>query len=241
MLPPTDPRANRLLAALPDTAWQRWQAQLEAVPLPLGKVLHEPGGRLGHLYFPTSATVSLLCVLENGASAEAGVVGPEGLVGVALVLGGGTTTHRAVVQSAGLGFRLPAATAQAELEHGGPAVPLLLRGAQVLVTQASQAAVCNRHHALEQQLCRWLLAAQDRQPAGDLVVTHELVGIRLGVRREGVTAAARGLQAAGLIRGARGRITVLDRAGLEARSCECYRIVRAEQDRLLPAPTATPH
>lgn len=238
MLPPNDPRANRLLAALPDAEWQRWQAQLEPVALPLGKVLYESGSRLSHVYFPTSAIVSLLYVLENGASAEIAVVGMEGLIGIALFMGGGTTPSRAVVQSAGQGFRLQAAAMQAEFDRGGVVMHLLLRYTQALITQMTQTAVCNRHHALDQQLCRWLLLSLDRLPGHDLVMTQELIGNMLGVRREGVTESARKLQAAGLISYARGRITVLDRAGLEARTCECYGVVKKEYDRLLPPPAA---
>lgn len=238
MLPPTDPRANQLLAALPDAEWQRWLPRLEAVALPLGQVLYESGTRMGHVYFPTSAIVSMLYVLEDGASAEIAVVGLEGLIGIALFMGGGTTPSRAVVQSAGQGFRLQAAVLQAEFERAGPVMHLLLRYTQALITQMTQTAVCNRHHALDQQLCRWLLLSLDRLPGNELVVTQELIGHMLGVRREGVTEAAGKLQAAGLIRYARGRITVLDRAGLEARSCECYGVVKKEYDRLLPAPPA---
>jgi CRP-like cAMP-binding protein len=234
MYPPTDPRANRLLAALPDAEWQRWKPRLEAVAMPLGQVLYESGVRLEHVYFPTSSIVSMLYVLEDGASAEIAVVGLEGLIGIALFMGGGTTPSRAVVQSAGLGFRLPAAVMQAEFERAGPAMHLLLRFTQALITQMTQTAVCNRHHALDQQLCRWLLLSLDRLPGHELVMTQELIGHMLGVRREGVTEAARKLQAAGLIRYARGHITVLDRDGLEARTCECYGVVKKEYDRLLP-------
>jgi CRP-like cAMP-binding protein len=231
---PNDPRTNRLLAALPDPEWRRWQPQLEPVDLPLGKVLHESGGALEHVYFPTSALVSLLYVLADGGTAEIAVVGLEGLVGVTLFMGGGSTPSRAVVQSAGQGFRLPALALQEEFQRAGPVMHLLLRYTQALITQMAQTAVCNRHHSLDQQLCRWLLLSLDRLPGNELVMTQELIGNMLGVRREGVTEAAGRLQAAGLIRYARGRILVLDRAGLEARTCECYGVVRKEYDRLLP-------
>ncbi|BAL96976.1 Crp/Fnr family transcriptional regulator [Rubrivivax gelatinosus] len=231
---PNDPRTNRLLAALPDAEWGRWQALLEPVDLPLGKVLHESGGALEHVYFPTSALVSLLYVLADGGTAEIAVVGLEGLVGVTLFMGGGSTPSRAVVQSAGQGFRLPAPALQEEFQRAGPAMHLLLRYTQALITQMAQTAVCNRHHSLDQQLCRWLLLSLDRLPGNELVMTQELIGNMLGVRREGVTEAAGRLQAAGLIRYARGRITVLDRPGLEARTCECYGVVKKEYDRLLP-------
>ncbi|MBG6078907.1 Crp/Fnr family transcriptional regulator [Rubrivivax gelatinosus] len=231
---PNDPRTNRLLAALPDAEWGRWQALLEPVDLPLGKVLHESGGAMEHVYFPTSALVSLLYVLADGGTAEIAVVGLEGLVGVTLFMGGGSTPSRAVVQSAGQGFRLPAPALQEEFQRAGPAMHLLLRYTQALITQMAQTAVCNRHHSLDQQLCRWLLLSLDRLPGNELVMTQELIGNMLGVRREGVTEAAGRLQAAGLIRYARGRITVLDRPGLEARTCECYGVVKKEYDRLLP-------
>lgn len=232
------PQHNRLIAALPDAEWQRWQSHLEPVDLPLGKVLYESGMPLAHVYFPTTAIVSLLYVLEDGASAEIAVVGLEGLVGISLFMGGGTTPSRAVVQSAGLGYRLKAATMQEEFARAGPAMHLLLRYTQALITQMAQTAVCNRHHTLDQQLCRWLLLSLDRLPSSELVMTQELIGNMLGVRREGVTEAARKLQAAGIIRYARGRISVLDRKALEARTCECYGVVRSEYDRLLPQQTA---
>ncbi len=231
---PTDPRQNLLLAALPDAEWQRWQRGLEPVDLPLGKVLYESGMPLSHVYFPTSAIVSLLYVMEDGASAEIAVVGLEGLVGISLFMGGDTTPSRAVVQSAGQGFRLKAADMRAEFERAGPVMHLLLRYTQALITQMAQTAVCNRHHSLDQQLCRWLLLSLDRLPGNQLVMTQELIGNMLGVRREGVTEAARKLQAAGIIRYARGHITVLDRPALEARTCECYGVVRSEYQRLLP-------
>lgn len=235
----SDPRLNRLLAALPDAEWQRWQHKLEPVELPLGKVLYESGMPLGHVYFPTSAIVSLLYVMEDGASAEIAVVGLEGLVGISLFMGGDTTPSRAVVQSAGQGFRLKAAEMRAEFERAGPVMHLLLRYTQALITQMAQTAVCNRHHSLDQQLCRWLLLSLDRLSSNELVMTQELIGNMLGVRREGVTEAARKLQAAGIIRYARGRITVLDRPALESRTCECYAVVKSEYDRLLPRPAGS--
>ena len=234
-----DPRTNHLLAALPDTEWQRWHPSLEFVELPLGHVLSESGRKMAHVYFPTTAIVSLLYVLEDGASAEIAVVGNEGVVGISLFMGGESTTSRAVVQSGGLGFRLSARLIKDEFGRSGPVMHLLLRYTQALITQMAQTAVCNRHHAIDQQLCRWLLLSMDRLRGNQLVMTQELIANMLGVRREGVTEAALKLQEAGLIRYARGRITVLDRPGLEARSCECYSVVRREYDRLLPDRQAT--
>ena len=233
-----DPKLNQLLASLPDAEWLRWKPQLERVKLELGQVLYEAGGLQSHVYFPTTAIVSLLYVLENGASAEIAVVGREGLVGVSLFMGGQSTTNRAVVQSAGEGYRLRASGMQTEFNRAGPVLHLLLRYTQALITQMSQTAVCNRHHSLDQQLCRWLLLSLDRLDGNDLVMTQELISNMLGVRREGVTEAALSLQRAGLIDYARGRIKVLNRAGLEQRSCECYAVVKAEYDRLLPATLA---
>ena len=235
MLPTTsDPRTNQLLAALPQAEWQRWQLLLEAVAMPLGHVLYEPGASLSHVYFPASAIVSLLYVMENGASAEIAVVGNEGIVGVSLFMGGESTPGRAVVQSAGNGFRLRAQIVKDEFNRAGPVLHLLLRYTQALITQMAQTAVCNRHHTLDQQLCRWLLLSLDRLPDNELVMTQELIANMLGVRREGVTEAAHRLQQSGLIRYTRGRISVLDRAGLEKRTCECYAVVKKEYDRLLP-------
>ena len=234
-----NPKKNHLLASLAGDEWQRWLPLLEHVELPLGHVLHESGKTLSHVYFPTTAIVSLLYVLENGASAEIAVVGNEGLVGVSLFMGGGSTPSRAVVQSAGQGFRLKAKAMKDEFDRGGPVLHLLLRYTQALITQMAQTAVCNRHHSLDQQLCRWLLLSLDRLEGAELVMTQELIANMLGVRREGVTEGAVKLQEAGLIRYARGRITVLDRAGLEARTCECYSVVKREYDRLLPAKLAT--
>jgi CRP-like cAMP-binding protein len=230
-----DPKKNRILAALPDDAWQRWQPVLEHVELPLGHVLYESGTTMTHMYFPTTAIISLLYVMENGASAEIAVVGNDGLVAVSMFMGGGSTPSRAVVQSAGHGFRLNAKDMKTEFDRGGAVLHLLLRYTQALITQMSQTAVCNRHHTLDQQLCRWLLLSLDRLEGNDLVMTQELIANMLGVRREGVTESASKLQNAGLIRYSRGRITVLDRPGLEKRSCECYAVVKKEYDRLLPA------
>ncbi|AMO95916.1 cyclic nucleotide-binding domain protein [Collimonas fungivorans] len=231
---PPDPKKNHLLAALPDAEWQRWLPQLEAIEMPLGQVLYESGSTLNYVYFPTTSIVSLLYLLENGASAEIAVVGNEGIVGVSLFMGGESTPSRAVVQSAGQGYRLRARSMKDEFNRAGPVLHLLLRYTQALITQMSQTAVCNRHHTLDQQLCRWLLLSLDRLQGNDLVMTQELIANMLGVRREGVTEAAGSLQAAGLIRYVRGHITVLDRPGLEKRTCECYAVVKKECDRLLP-------
>ena len=229
------PNQNRLIAALPAVEAQRWLPLLESVDMPLGSVLYESGGTLSHVYFPTTAIVSLLYVMENGASAEIAVVGNEGIVGVSLFMGGESTPSRAVVQSAGRGLRLEANRMKDEFNRGGPVLHLLLRYTQALITQMAQTAVCNRHHTLDQQLCRWLLLSLDRLPGNQLVMTQELIANMLGVRREGVTEGALKLQKAGLIRYSRGHITVLDRKGLEARTCECYAVVKREYDRLLPA------
>jgi CRP-like cAMP-binding protein len=234
-----NPRKNHLLAALPESEWQRWLPQLEAIEMPLGQVLYESGSTLNYVYFPTTAIVSLLYLLENGASAEIAMVGNEGIVGVPLFMGGESTPSRAVVQSAGQGFRLRERVMKDEFNRAGPVLHLLLRYTLALITQMSQTAVCNRHHTLDQQLCRWLLLSLDRLQGNDLVMTQELIANMLGVRREGVTGAAGSLQAAGLIRYARGHITVLDRSGLEKRTCECYAVVKKECDRLLPDKLAT--
>ena len=228
-----DPRKNQLLAALPDAEWQRWLPQLEFVEMPLGQVVYESGSTLSHVYFPTTAIVSLLYVMENGASAEIAVVGREGIVGISLFLGGESTPSRGVVQSAGQGFRLKAHAIKEEFKRA-PVSHLLLRYTQALITQTAQTAVCNRHHSLKQQLCRWLLLSLDRLEGNQLVMTQELIANMLGVRREGVTEGALNLQKAGLISYSRGRITVLDRTGLEKRTCECYAVVKKEYDRLLP-------
>jgi CRP-like cAMP-binding protein len=232
--PTADPRQNHLIASLPDAEWQRWLPDFEQVDLPLGHVLYEAGNTLAHMYFPTTAIVSLLYVLESGASAEIAVVGNDGLVGIALFMGGGSTPSRAVVQSAGRGYRLKASKMQEEFNRGGVVMHLLLRYTQSLISQMSQTAVCNRHHSLDQQLCRWLLMSIDKLQGNELVMTQELIANMLGVRREGVTEGATKLQKAKLIKYSRGHITVLDRAGLEKRACECYEVVKKEYARLLP-------
>jgi CRP-like cAMP-binding protein len=230
-----DPKLNRLLAALPPEDLQRWLAGLELVKLPLGEVLYEPGNTLSHIYFPTTVIVSLLYVMENGASAEIAVAGNEGLIGISLFMGGESTPSRAVVQSAGRAFRMKAQILKDEFARNGPVLHLLLRYTQALITQMAQTAVCNRHHSVDQQLCRWLLLSLDRLQGEEIVMTQELIANMLGVRREGVTEAALKLQKAGIISYSRGRISVLDRAGLEKLSCECYAVVKREYDRLLPA------
>lgn len=232
------PRDNHLLAALPAADYERLLPHLELAPLPLGRVVYEAGGRLGSVYFPTTSIVSLLYVLEDGASAEIAVTGNDGLVGIALFMGGGTTPSRAVVQSAGRSYRLKAAVLKREFELGGALQHLALRYTQALITQMAQTAVCNRHHTVEQQLCRWLLLSLDRLPSNRLTMTQELIANMLGVRREGVTEAAGHLQRDGLIRYSRGQIKVLDRPSLETRVCECYAVVKKEYDRLLPDRTA---
>ena len=234
-----DPKKNQLLAAVPELEFKRWLPLFEWVAMPLGHVLYESGKTLSHVYFPTTSIVSLLYVMENGASAEIAVVGNEGIVGVSLFMGGGSTPSRAVVQSAGEGFRLSAQAMKDEFNRAGPVMHLLLRYTQALITQTSQTAVCNRHHSLDKQLCRWLLLSLDRLQGNELVMTQELIANMLGVRREGVTEGAVKLQDAGLIRYTRGRITVLDRPGLEKRTCECYAVVKKEYDRLLPAKVAS--
>jgi CRP-like cAMP-binding protein len=235
----SDPRKNDLLAALPEGEWARWVPQLEPAEMPLGKVLYESGSRLSHVYFPTTSIVSLLYVMEDGASAEIAVVGHEGIVGISLFMGGESTPSRAVVQSAGQAFRLKASSMMQEFNRAGPVLHLLLRYTQALITQMAQTAVCNRHHSLDQQLCRWLLLSLDRLPSDELVMTQELIANMLGVRREGVTEAAVQLQQAGLIQYRRGHIAVLDRKGLEQRACECYAVVKKEYGRLLPEKLAT--
>jgi CRP-like cAMP-binding protein len=229
-----DKSSNHLLAALPTAEWQRWQSQLELVDLRLGQVLYESGGKMSYVYFPIDAIVSLLTVLEDGDSAEIAVVGNEGIVGVSLFMGGETTPSRAVVQSAGQSVRLSAHVLKKEFSISPAVMHLLLRYTQALITQMTQTAACNRHHSLDEQLCRWLLLSLDRLHGTHLVMTQELIANMLGVRREGVTEAAGRLQRAGLISYTRGKINVLDRAGLEQRSCECYAVVKKEYDRLLP-------
>jgi CRP-like cAMP-binding protein len=233
-LPRHSPRQNHLLDALPAEDYKRIVAHLELVPLKLGDILYEPGIKLRYVYFPTTAIVSLLYVMEDGASAEIAIVGNEGILGISLFMGGETTPSRAVVQSAGYGYRLRAQSLKDEFGRFGPFLRLLLRYTQALITQMAQTAVCNRHHSVDQQLCRWLLLSLDRLASSELSMTQELIANMLGVRREGVTEAAGKLQHAGLIHYRRGRITVLDRPRLEARSCECYQVVKTEFDRLLP-------
>lgn len=228
------PSQNHVLAALPTSDYERLNRHLELVPLPLGSVLYESGAELSHLYFPTDSIVSLLYILADGASAEIAVVGNEGVIGISLFMGGATTPSRAVVQSAGHAYRLPVKVLKEEFARAGIMQQVLLRYTQALITQMAQTAVCNRHHSVDQQLCRWLLLSLDRLGADELVMTQELIANMLGVRREGVTEAAGMLQDAGLIRYRRGHITVLDRPGLEARTCECYVVVKREYDRLLP-------
>jgi CRP-like cAMP-binding protein len=233
----SDPRQNQLLAALSDAEWLRLQPKLEPVELPLGRVLGEPASKVAHVYFPTTAIVSLLNGTEDGGSTEIAVIGHEGIVGVSLFMGGGSKASRAFVQSAGKGFRLKADLMLQEFNRAGPVLHLLLRYTQALITQMAQTAVCNRHHSVEQQLCRWLLSSLDRLQSNEIVTTQELIANMLGVRREGVTEAAGRLQRCGLIEYHRGHITVIDREGLEQRTCECYAVVKKEYDRLLPPKT----
>ena len=233
-----DRNKNHLLAAIPAAEWRRLSRHLEPVDLSLAQVLYESGTTMTDMYFPTTAIVSLLYVMENGSSAEIAVVGNEGLVGVSLFMGGESTPSRAVVQSAGHGFKIDAQIMKDSFNKGGPVMHLLLRYTQALITQMAQTAVCNRHHSLDQQLCRWLLLSLDRLQGTDLLMTQELISNMLGVRREGVTEAAMQLQASGIIRYTRGKISVLDRPALERRTCECYAVVKKEYDRLLPAQMA---
>ncbi|MGA2477336.1 MAG: Crp/Fnr family transcriptional regulator [Spirochaetia bacterium] len=230
------PRQSSLLSVLPEGESNRLFPHLELVTLPLGKALYESGDQLNHVYFPTTAIVSLLYELENGSSAEIAVVGHEGIVGIALFMGGDTMPNRAVVQSAGQAYRLKGVLLKEEFNRAGALQHLLLRYTLAMLTQMAQTAVCNRHHSVDQQLCRWLLLSLDRLPSNELSMTQELIANMLGVRREGVTEAAGKLQSAGLISYNRGHITVLDRAGLEKRVCECYEVVRKEFLRLLPTP-----
>jgi len=228
------PRENHLLAVLPEAERVRLTPHLVPVEMPLGQVVYESGDRLNHVYFPTTSIVSLLYVMEDGASAEIAIVGNEGLIGIALFMGGETTPSRAIVQSAGQAYRLDARILKEEFNRAGPVQRLLLRYTQALITQMAQTAVCNRHHSIDQQLCRWLLLSIDRLPSNELKMTQELIANMLGVRRSGVTEAAQKLQDAGLIRYAHGHIEVLDRPGLEKRVCECYGVVKREFNRLLP-------
>jgi len=228
------PKDNHLLSVLPEVEWVRIVPHLVPVDMPLGQVVYESGDRLDHVYFPTTAIVSLLYVMEDGASAEIAIVGNEGLIGIALFMGGETTPSRAVVQSAGHAYRLDARILKDEFRRAGPVQRLLLRYTQALITQMAQTAVCNRHHSIDQQLCRWLLLSVDRLPSNELKMTQELIANMLGVRRPGVTEAAMKLQDAGLIRYSYGHIEVLNRPGLEKRVCECYGVVKREFDRLLP-------
>jgi CRP-like cAMP-binding protein len=228
------PLQNQLLAALPEAVLGRMQASLELVSMPLGDVLYESGTQPSHVYFPTTSIVSLLYVMEDGSSAEIAVVGNDGIVGVSLFMGGETTPSRGIVQSAGHAYRLKGQYLKQEFLRAAELQHLLLRYTQALLTQMAQTAVCNRHHSVDQQLCRWLLLSFDRLTSNELTITQELIANMLGVRREGVTEAAGKLQKAGLIRYNRGHITLLDRPGLEARSCECYSVVKKEFGRLLP-------
>ncbi len=237
MIPWIGAKKNQLLAALSEVELERWRSQLEVVEMPLGQVLYESGGVLEYVYFPTSAIVSILYVLENGSTAEIAVVGNEGIIGISLFIGGESTCSRAVVQSAGHGFRMPEKILNDEFYRSGPVLQLLLRYTQALIAQMAQTAICNRHHTLSQQLCRWLLLSLDRLEANELVITQELIANMLGVRRETVTESAHKLQNEGVIKYVRGRITVLDRHGLEQRSCECYGVVKREYERLLSTKT----
>ncbi len=230
-----NPRQNQLLDALLSTDYDRLFPNLELVKLTLGQVLYESGEQLKYVYFPTNSIISMLYVMENGASAEIAIVGNEGILGVSLFMGGETTPSRAVIQSAGHGYRLNGDILKAEFNRAGPVQRLLLRYTQALITQMAQTAVCNRHHSVEQQLCRWLLLSLDRLSSNELSMTQELIANMLGVRREGVTEAARKLQALGLITYSRGHIKVINREQLEKKSCECYEVVKTEFDRLLPA------
>jgi CRP-like cAMP-binding protein len=228
------PQHNHLLAALPPEVQTRLFPHLELIPLPLGEVLYESGDSLRHVFFPVDSIVSLLYVMESGASAEISVVGNEGLIGVAVFMGGESTSSRALVQSGGHAYRLLGQRLKDEFNRHGELLHLILRYTQALITQMAQTAVCNRHHSIDQQLCRWLLLSLDRLPSNKLTMTQELIANMLGVRREGVTDAAGKLQRLGIIEYNRGHITVLDRKGLERLSCECYAVVKRETDRLLP-------
>lgn len=236
--PSHSPQQNHLLAALPAEIFDRISPDLELVAMPLGEVLYESGGILHHVYFPITSIVSLHYVMENGASAEIAGVGNEGVLGISIFMGGNTTPSQATVQTAGYGYRLKARVMMEEFNRAGPMMRLMLRYTQALITHMSQTAVCNRHHSVEQQLCRWLLSTLDRLPSNELTMTQELIAGMLGVRREGITEIAGNLQRAGLISYRRGHITVLDRTGLEKRTCECYNVVKKEFHRLLRNPEA---
>jgi CRP-like cAMP-binding protein len=236
---PSALQQNRLLAALPPSDLARISEDIELAKMPLGHVLYEAGDTMRHVYFPTTSIVSLLYVMEDGSSAEIAIVGNEGILGISLFMGGETTPSRAIVQSEGQAFRVSSKVLKAEFNLAGPLHNLLLRYTQALITQMSQTAVCNRHHSVEQQLCRWLLMSLDRLGSNELNMTQKLIANMLGVRREGVTDAASRLQKLELIEYSRGRIVVLDRAGVEKRTCECYEVVKKEYERLLPGATAT--
>jgi CRP-like cAMP-binding protein len=236
---PHDPRQNQLLATLPEMEWNRWRPYLESVDLPLGKILSEPGKTPEYVYFPTTAIVSLLYMTKDGESVEIAVVGNDGVVGLSLFMGGGNATpSEAVVQSAGRGYRLRAEVVKNDIQHAGPILKMLLRYTQAMIEQVAQTAICNRYHSIDQQFCRRLLLGLDRLPSDELVMTQELIARLLGVRREGVTAAALKLQQAGVIRYSRGHIVVLDRQRLEHRTCECYAPAKKEYARLMPMPLA---
>src|SRR5579863_9834407 len=230
----SEPRQNQLLAALPPDVYARLEPHLEPISMELGWALYESGATQGYVYFPTTSIVSLLYVMEDASSAEIAIVGNEGVVGIALFMGGESTPSRAVVQSSGSGYRLKGSIMKSEFSKGGDLQHMLLHYTQALITQMAQTAVCNRHHSVDQQLCRWLLLSMDRLPSNELTMTQELIANMLGVRREGVTEAAGHLQKVGVIRYARGQITVLDRPKLEQLCCECYGVVKTESDRLLP-------
>lgn len=234
----SDPRENQLLAILPDSEWQRWQDDFEPVELVAGQVLTDCGRSSAFVYFPTTAIVSLLCMTQEGGSAEVAVIGNDGVVGVSVFMGGSAMPSQAVVQSAGQAFRVRAQLVKDEVERSGPMLKILLRYTQAMLAQIAQTAVCNRYHSIDQQLCRRLLLALDRLPSDELLMTQEVMANLLGVRREGVTAAALKLQLAGVIRYSRGHIEVLDRPRLEHRACECYAVARKEYSRLLPMPLA---
>ncbi len=239
MIEPSELQQNHLLAALPAAELARISEGISITPMPLGHVLYESGDEMRHVYFPTTAIVSLLYVMEDGSSAEIAIVGNEGIVGISLFMGGESTPSRAIVQSAGQAFRVASNILKEEFRRAGPVQHVLLRYTQALITQMSQTAVCNRHHSVEQQLCRWLLMSLDRLASDELTMTQELIANMLGVRREGVTESAGKLQKLGLIEYSRGHIKVLDRPALEAHACECYQVVKTEFERLLPARMAT--